>query len=210
MRMRETQNGLKNLIIANVLIFIIQILFYRFVAVLPIQSKYPQLANLDIITLCFSLIPKLFMEGWGWQAVTYMFLHGGFFHLAINMYILWMFGRELEYLWGTKEFYKYYFICGIGAALVYSLFNMNSLTPVVGASGAVFGILLAFGVTFPRTKLIMFPLLIPIDAKYAVWIFGAIEFLYLFEGGGNVAHLAHLGGLAVGYIYLRWKRRKLY
>jgi membrane associated rhomboid family serine protease len=139
-----------------------------------------------------------------------MFLHGGFFHLAINMYILWMFGRELEYLWGTKEFYKYYFICGIGAALVYSLFNMNSLTPVVGASGAVFGILLAFGVTFPRTKLIMFPLLIPIDAKYAVWIFGAIEFLYLFEGGGNVAHLAHLGGLAVGYIYLRWKRRKLY
>jgi len=194
MNIRETQNGLKNLIIANVLVFIIQLLFY----------------NLIPITAYFALIPKDFMKGYIWQAVTYMFLHGGFFHLAINMYILWMFGRELEYLWGTKEFYKYYFICGIGAAFIYSLFNMNSMIPVVGASGAVFGILLAFGMTFPRTKLIIFPLLIPIDAKYAVWIFGVLEFLYLLEGGGNVAHLAHLGGLALGYLYLRWKRRKLY
>jgi len=194
MNIRETQNGLKNLIIANVLVFIIQLLFY----------------NLIPITAYFALIPKDFMKGYIWQAVTYMFLHGGFFHLAINMYILWMFGRELEYLWGTKEFYKYYFICGIGAAFIYSLFNMNSTIPVVGASGAVFGILLAFGMTFPRTKLIIFPLLIPIDAKYAVWIFGVLEFLYLLEGGGNVAHLAHLGGLALGYLYLRWKRRKLY
>jgi len=194
MNIRETQNGLKNLIIANVLVFIIQLLFY----------------NLIPITAYFALIPKDFMKGYIWQGVTYMFLHGGFFHLAINMYILWMFGRELEYLWGTKEFYKYYFICGIGAAFIYSLFNMNSTIPVVGASGAVFGILLAFGMTFPRTKLIIFPLLIPIDAKYAVWIFGVLEFLYLLEGGGNVAHLAHLGGLALGYLYLRWKRRKLY
>lgn len=194
MRMRETQNGLKNLIIANVLVFIIQLLFSNF---LP-------------VTRFFALIPRDFMKGYIWQGVTYMFMHGSFFHLLINMYILWMFGRELEYLWGTKEFYKYYFICGIGAAIIYSLFNMNSTIPVVGASGAVFGILLAFGVTFPRTKLIMFPLFIPIDAKYAVWIFGGLEFLFLFQRGSNVAHLAHLGGLAVGYIYLRWKRRKLY
>jgi membrane associated rhomboid family serine protease len=194
MRMRETQSGLKNLIIANVLVFILQLLLSNF---LP-------------ITRYFALIPRDFMKGYVWQGVTYMFMHGGFFHLLINMYILWMFGRELEYLWGTKEFYKYYFICGIGAALIYSLFNMNSTIPVVGASGAVFGILLAFGITFPRTKLIMFPLFIPIDAKYAVWIFGVLEFLFLLEGRGNVAHLAHLGGLAVGYIYLRWKRRKLY
>jgi len=194
MRIRETQNGLKNLIIANVLVFILQLL----------------LSNLLPITAYFALIPREFMKGYVWQGITYMFLHGGFFHLLINMYILWMFGRELEYLWGTKEFYKYYFICGIGAAVIYSLFNMDSTIPVVGASGAVFGILLAFGLTFPRTKLIIFPLLIPIDAKYAVWIFGIMELIFLFEGGGNVAHLAHLGGLAVGYIYLRWKRRKLY
>ena len=194
MRIRETQNGLKNLIIANVLVFILQLL----------------LSNVLPFTYYFALIPREFMKGYIWQGITYMFLHGGFFHLLINMYILWMFGRELEYLWGTKEFYKYYFICGIGAAVIYSLFNMDSTIPVVGASGAVFGILLAFGLTFPRTKLIIFPLLIPIDAKYAVWIFGVLEVLYLFEGGGNVAHLAHLGGLAVGYIYLRWKRRKLY
>jgi membrane associated rhomboid family serine protease len=194
MKIRETQNGLKNLIIANVLVFILQLL----------------LSNVLPFTYYFALIPREFMKGYIWQGITYMFLHGGFFHLLINMYILWMFGRELEYLWGTKEFYKYYFICGIGAAVIYSLFNMDSTIPVVGASGAVFGILLAFGLTFPRTKLIIFPLLIPIDAKYAVWIFGVLEVLYLFEGGGNVAHLAHLGGLAVGYIYLRWKRRKLY
>jgi membrane associated rhomboid family serine protease len=194
MRIRETQNGLKNLIIANVLVFTLQLLLDNF---LP-------------FTAYFALIPREFMKGYAWQGITYMFLHGGFFHLLINMYILWMFGRELEYLWGTKEFYKYFFICGIGAALIYSLFNMDSVIPVVGASGAVFGILLAFGMTFPRTKLIMFPLLIPIDAKYAVWIFGIMELIFLFQGGGNVAHLAHLGGLAVGYIYLRWKRRKLY
>ena len=200
MRIRETQNGLKNLIIANVLVYILQLLLGSF------RSAY----EISPFTKLFALIPVLFMKGWGWQGITYMFLHGNFFHLAINMYILWMFGRELEYLWGTKEFYKYYFICGIGAALIYSFFNMNSTIPVVGASGAIFGILLAFGMTFPRTKLIIFPLLIPIDAKYAVWIFGIMELLFLFQGGGNVAHLAHLGGLAVGYIYLRWKRRKLY
>jgi len=198
MNIRETQNGLKNLIIANVLVFIIQILFY----------------NLIPITAFFALIPRDFMKGYIWQGVTYMFLHGGFFHLAINMYILWMFGRELEYLWGTKEFYKYYFICGIGAAfiysIIYSLLDVDTTTPVIGASGAVFGILIAYGMTFPRTKLIIFPLLIPIDAKYAVWILGIINFFYLLRGGDNVAHLAHLGGLAVGYIYLRWKRRKLY
>ena len=88
MRIRETQNGLKNLIIANVLVFIIQILFSGLRPEMSIQSQYPTLVNYDIITLFFSLIPKLFMAGWGWQAATYMFLHGGFFHLAINMYIL--------------------------------------------------------------------------------------------------------------------------
>ncbi len=195
MNIRETQNGLKNLIIANVLAFILQLLLG------------------DIMIRYLALVPADFIKGWVWQGVTYMFLHDPYnwFHLLINMYILWMFGRELEYLWGTREFYKYYFICGIGAAFVYSLFNMNSITPVIGASGAVFGILLAYGITFPRAKLIIFPLLIPIDAKYAVWIFGIIELLYLIGGGrGNIAHLAHLGGLAVGYVYLRWKRRKLY
>jgi len=198
MRMRETQNGLKNLIIANVLVFILQLILDNFIP----------------FTAYFALIPREFMKGNVWQGISYMFLHGGFFHLLINMYILWMFGRELEYLWGTKEFYKYYFICGIGAAfiysIVYSLLGINTTVPVIGASGAVFGILVAYGITFPRTKLIMFPLLIPIDAKYAVWIFGMMEFIFLLGGGGNVAHLAHLGGLAVGYLYLRWKRRKLY
>ena len=195
MMFRQTQSGIRNLIIANVVVFFIQMVFLR--------------SNIPFIYY-FSLLPRQFMKGWVWQGVTYMFLHGGFWHLGINMYILWMFGRELEYLWGTKEFYKYYFICGVGAAFIYSIFNFQSMVPVVGASGAVFGILLAFGITFPRRKLLIFPLFIPIEARYAVLLFGGIEFLMLIAGGGRIAHLAHLGGLAVGYLYLRWRRRKLY
>jgi len=193
--LRGTQSGIRNLIIANVAVFFIQIIF----------SNYPQ------FIYYFALIPRQFMKGWVWQGVTYMFLHGGLWHIGINMYILWMFGRELEYLWGTKEFYKYYFICGIGAAFIYSIFNMQSTIPVVGASGAVFGILLAFGVTFPRRRLLIFPFFIPIEAKYAVLLFGGLEFMMLFTTGrSRIAHLAHLGGLAIGYLYLRWKRRRLY
>ncbi|MCK4421671.1 rhomboid family intramembrane serine protease [candidate division WOR-3 bacterium] len=194
MILRETQNGLRKLIIANVAVFFLQMI---------LSTAIP-------FVHYFALIPRLFMKGWVWQGVTYMFLHGGLFHLFINMYILWMFGRELEYMWGTKEFYKYYFICGVGAAFIYSLFNMNSYIPVVGASGAVFGILLAYGITFPRRKLLIFPFFIPLEARYAVLLFGGIELLMLLVGGGNIAHLAHLGGLAVGYLYLRWKRRYLY
>ncbi|MEO0293857.1 MAG: rhomboid family intramembrane serine protease [candidate division WOR-3 bacterium] len=199
MRLKHTQNGLKNIILLNLIVFTVQ--FFM-------EMLFPSMAS-PFIRL-FALIPRDFMKGHIWQGITYMFLHGGIFHLLINMYILWMFGKELEYLWGTREFCKYYFICGIGAALIYSLFNSKSVIPVIGASGAVFGILIAFGVTFPRTKLIIFPFLIPLDAKYAVWIFGILEFVYLFERKGNIAHLAHLGGLVVGYLYLRWKRRKLY
>jgi len=194
MRIRETQNGLRNLIIVNIAVFFLQMM----------------LKNATPFIHYFALIPREFMKGWVWQGVTYMFLHGGLFHLGINMYVLWMFGRELEFMWGTKEFFKYYFICGIGAAIVYSIFNINSVIPVIGASGAVFGILLAYGITFPRRKLLIFPFFIPIEAKYAVLLFGGLELLMLIAGGGNIAHLAHLAGLAVGYVYLRWKRRRLY
>ncbi len=192
---RRIQSGVRNLIIANFVVFFIQLILSR--------------TNISYLYF-FALIPRQFMKGWIWQGITYMFLHGGFWHIAFNMFVLWMFGRELEYLWGVKEFYKYYFICGVGAAFIYSLFNLNSPIPVVGASGAVFGILLAFGITFPRRKLIIFPLFIPIEARYAVILFGGIEFLMLLAGGRGIAHLAHLGGLAVGYLYLRWKRRRLY
>lgn len=196
MRMRQTQNGLKNLIIANVGVFFLQFL---------LQGQIP-------VSYYLGLVPEQFVKGWVWQGVTYMFLHGGLFHIMINMYILWMFGRELEYMWGTKEFYKYYFICGIGAAFIHTIFNLGSSIPTIGASGAVMGILLAFGVTFPRRRLFIFPLFIPIEAKYAVFIFGGIEIFALLTMGGRsgIAHLAHLGGMAVGYLYLRWKRRRLY
>jgi len=186
--------GVRNLLIANVAVFILEL-------ILPAPYRFEYL---------FGLVPSMFFKGYVYQVFTYMFLHGGFMHILFNMYALWLFGSELEYYWGTKEFYRYYFITGIGAGLIYSLFNFHSQIPVIGASGAIFGLLLAYGMLFPNRRLIIFPLFIPIKAIYFVWIYGGIEFILIFTGGGHIAHLAHLGGLAVGYIYLRWKRRRLY
>lgn len=146
-----------------------------------------------------------------WQLFTYMFLHGDFFHLLFNMFVLWMFGPELENLWGTREFLKYYFITGMGAGVLSVLVSANSFIPTVGASGAIYGLLLAFGLLFPDRYIYLY-FFIPIKAKYLVIIFGAIEFLAAFSGRpSGVAHFAHLGGIVVGLAYLRrgWIRDKL-
>lgn len=138
-----------------------------------------------------------------WQLVSYMFLHAGFGHIIFNLFALWMFGQSIERAWGTRRFVSYYFITGIGAALLH-MFITGSGAPVVGASGAVYGILLAFAVMYPNRPifLIFFP--VPIKAKYFVLIFGALE---LFNGVTSlttgIAHFAHLGGMIVGYILIR-------
>lgn len=144
-----------------------------------------------------------------WQPVTYLFLHGGIGHILINMLILWMFGVQLERLWGTRFFVRYYFVAGAGAAVVtlaasllpFDFSAATYSTTTIGASGAIYGLLMAFALHYPNTPILMF-LLFPVPAKYFVMILGAIAFLYTPSGGG-VAHITHLGGLLAGYLYLR-------
>ncbi|MDQ3020761.1 MAG: rhomboid family intramembrane serine protease [Bacteroidota bacterium] len=139
-----------------------------------------------------------------WQLFTYMFLHGDFFHLLFNMFALWMFGVELENTWGPKRFLTYYMICGVGAGLcnllIAPLFGPSA--PTIGASGAIFGILVAFGYLFPNRIIYIYGL-IPIKAKYLVTIYMLIELFFSGAGSNdNIAHFAHLGGGVVGLIYL--------
>jgi rhomboid family protein len=146
-----------------------------------------------------------------WQLATYMFLHGGLLHIVFNMLALWMFGTELERLWGTREFLKFYFVTGIGAGVLTVLFSLLPLSVaaslqqsvIIGASGAVYGLLLAYALYFPNRPIYMY-FLFPIPAKIFVLIMGAIAFYSsLTEGGGGVANATHLGGLLVAYLYLK-------
>lgn len=139
-----------------------------------------------------------------WQLFTYMFMHAGFVHLLFNMFALWMFGMELENTWGSKKFFLYYLLCGLGAGLsnliIGPLFNQGG--PTVGASGAVYGILLAFGMLFPNRPIFLY-FFIPIRAKYFVMIFMAVELYAGITGTQDgIAHFAHLGGAAVGFLLL--------
>jgi membrane associated rhomboid family serine protease len=147
-----------------------------------------------------------------WQLCTYIFLHGGLWHLLINMLFLWMFGRELELVWGKRRFLNYFFLCGVGAGLIEVIVKtvpvffgrLPSLTPTVGASGAIFGILMANAVLFPDRRIWLFPLPVTIPMRPYVAVMGAIEFFAtLGSDGDNVAHICHLGGMLVGYLYLR-------
>ncbi len=145
-----------------------------------------------------------------WQLVTHIFMHGSFIHLLFNMYALWLFGRILEQTWGPQRFFIYYFATALGAAGFYLLTKLfmgpiDLNMPVVGASGAVYGLLLGFGMLFPNAELMLIFLPIPIKAKYFVIGFGLIE---LFQGlantGSNIAHFAHLGGMIFGFILIKW------
>jgi membrane associated rhomboid family serine protease len=142
-----------------------------------------------------------------WELVTYLFLHGGWFHIIFNMFALWMFGSDLERLWGGKKFLFYYFLTGIGAGILdvtlNALFHPGIPSATIGCSGAVYGLLLAYGMIFPD-RLIYLYMIIPIKAKWFVIIMGAIEFVSSFSGpGSGVSHVAHLGGMLFGFLYLR-------
>ncbi len=155
-----------------------------------------------------------------YQLVTYMFGHGGFWHIAFNMFALWMFGSQIEMVWGGKKFLMFYLACGLGAAGFNFLVNylklqggeavLSEMGPMLGASGAIFGILAAFGMLFPNQMLMMLFPPIPMKAKYFVLLYAGLE---LFSGisanpGDNVAHFAHLGGGLTGLItLLYWKSR---
>jgi membrane associated rhomboid family serine protease len=139
-----------------------------------------------------------------WQLVSYMFLHASLGHIFFNLFALWMFGQAIENYWGTNRFVVYYFLTGIGAALLHMMIGGGG-APTLGASGAVYGILLAFGMMFPeRPIMLLFPP-IPIKAKYFVAIFGAIELISgLTRANSGVAHFAHLGGMLVGFILIKY------
>jgi len=142
-----------------------------------------------------------------WELVTYIFLHGGFFHIIFNMFALWMFGSDLERLWKGTRFLFYFFLTGIGAGildvLLNTILNPGIPTATVGCSGAIYGLLLAYGMLFPERPIYLY-LILPIKAKWFVVIMGVIEFVSSFGvSGSGVSHVAHLGGMLFGFLYLR-------
>jgi membrane associated rhomboid family serine protease len=187
----------------------------------PLRGMVRRLVIVTAAAFVLTYLPAV-MFGWGlpfqflglrpfdvthrfflWQPVTYLFLHGGFFHVVFNLFALWMFGTELERLWGSRPFLSYFFITGIGAAVFDVLLQPSATTTTIGNSGAVYGILLAYGLIFPDRPILLW-LLIPVKAKWFVLIMGLIEFVSSFSNpGSNVSHIAHLGGMLVGLVYLR-------
>ncbi|TAN39314.1 MAG: rhomboid family intramembrane serine protease [Nitrospirae bacterium] len=150
------------------------------------------------------LAPASFLKGALWQPVTYMFLHGSIFHLLFNMLVLWMFGTTLEATWGGRRFLIFYFICGIGAGLLNTAVTPGSHVPIVGSSGAIYGLLMAFGILFPD-QLIYIWGVFPVRARYFVIGLGLIELLTALGGAQDrIAHFAHLGGMLFGLVYMKW------
>ncbi|MCF7823915.1 MAG: rhomboid family intramembrane serine protease [Candidatus Marinimicrobia bacterium] len=190
---RQMGDGVKQLLIANALVFFLT-----------------QVGGIRIWLDWFGLNPHDVIFGLRvWQPFTYMFLHGGFWHIAINMLMLWMFGSELESIWGRKEFIRYYLITGFGAG-VFSLVPyfigvffgyQGTISSIIGASGAVYAILLAYALTYPnRTVLVYFVL--PVKVKYLMLFMGFMTFASIGNSDG-ISHITHMGGLVVGWIYLR-------
>jgi len=167
-----------------------------------------QLLLSELIFVYLGLVPYLVLKKlYFWQMATYIFLHGGISHLLFNLLGLWMFGGEIENYWGSRKFLGFFLFCGIGAGLCTVVFTppFYQRIPVIGASGAIYGILLAFGWLFPN-RLVYIYFLFPIPAKYLVILYGLIEFFSSVEGrmGGGVAHLTHLGGLLFGLFYMAY------
>jgi membrane associated rhomboid family serine protease len=181
------------LIVVNVAFFVVTALAPRFVMT--------YLALTPIV---------VFRTGAFWQVLTYMFVHGGFWHIAFNMLALLMFGGPLERRWGSPEFLLYYFITGVGAGIATLVVNWYAglgAVAVIGASGAVFGVLLAFATEFPDARVLLFWVL-PVRAPVAVLVFSGLELVFLVTGTrSGVAHLTHLAGLLFGYLYFLIRMR---
>lgn len=197
--------GIKLLLIANAAVFAVEVLVYTFWHV----PAYNQMITR------FGLVPAAVTHGLRiWQPFTYLFLHeiGNIWHILINMFMLWMFGRDLELVWGRDRFLRYYFLTGMGAGLINVLVktipvffgHRASDIPTIGASGAIFGILIANAVLFPDRRVSFLLIPIQMQMRTIVGIMIAVEFVSTFgSGGDNVSHICHLGGALVGYLYLR-------
>ncbi|OGR86965.1 MAG: hypothetical protein A3J74_00835 [Elusimicrobia bacterium RIFCSPHIGHO2_02_FULL_57_9] len=184
---RRLAPAIRTLIIANIVFFLLGNL---------VGNQFYQL---------FGLVPKHVIEDrWVWQPLTYLFLHGGLMHLLFNLFALWMFGMPVEAQWGEKEFIKYYFICGLGAAAASIALDATSPVPVIGASGPVYGMLVAFAMLYPDAVVYLY-FLIPVKASHMAILFGIIEFFAGASGSTpGIARFAHLGGMITGYFYIRW------
>ncbi len=185
--------AVKGLLLANIVIFILARL-----------SGSPSFAEILGLT-----VPSVFSQFHFFQFATDLFVHGNWIHLIFNMLILYIFGSELERYWGTPYFLRYYFISGIGAGICSIPFIWGINAPLIGASGALFALLVAYGLLFPDrvlTLLVFFILPVRIKARQLVLIFVGLELFLLLNsgGGGGIAHFTHLGGALVGFIYLKW------
>lgn len=202
---------IKGLLIANIAVFLLQHFFIGTLTFggVPLGKVFIQYFALWQINF-ENLMPfSGDYQFYPWQLITYQFMHADFWHLFMNMFALWMFGSELEREWGAKRFLLYYILAGIGAALIHMMITpfFGDVRPTVGASGSVYGLLLAFGMTYPNRSIFMFPLFIPIPAKYFVMIFAGIELINGVSGSSGVAHFAHLGGALTGLIMLKFGKQ---
>ena len=186
---------IKNLLIINGAIFLLMAMMQNIV--------FNGVPAEQVIIHWFALMPL----GYGfqiWQLITYQFLHGGFSHILFNMFALWMFGAEIENTYGSKKFLIYYLLCGIGAGLLHLFLSpvlTGALAPTIGASGAIYGVMIAFAMFFPD-RLIFLYFFIPVKAKYFIAFMIVFEFLAVDSVGSGVAHLAHLGGALVGFLFI--------
>ncbi len=185
----EVTPMVKRLLIANVAVFLVQM--------------YCSANGIPFVSI-FAVSVEGMLRGMLWQPLTYMWLHAGFFHLAINMFVLWMFGGTLESTWGSRRFLRFYLTCGVGAGFVILFWNSltsNALVNTLGASGAIYGVLAAFGLLWPDRTIILFPIPIPIRA---IWLLPILFVMQLVLGGSqNVSHAGHLGGALVAIFILR-------
>lgn len=200
---------IKNLLILNGIVYLVANLILANLSVNGIPAEV-------IITRYFALIPisgytmgitsageLLIASFYPWQLITYQFLHGSFSHILFNMFALWMFGMEIENIWGSKKFLLFYLLCGVGGAVLQLVaqFVLNlSMAPTVGASGAIFGVMVAFAMMFPDRYIYIY-FLIPVKAKYLIAFFVIIEFLSAGQAS-LVAHIVHLGGAIVGFLFI--------
>lgn len=221
--------AIKLLLIANVAVFVVHHLFVAWLFQAPGVIAFMR---------WFGLVPSEAIGGLRvWQPFTYLFLHGDLWHLLINLFVLWMFGSDLERMWGPRRFLKYFLMTGIGAGLLniavkyaVALFSSSPAAtfglsiPTIGASGAVYGVLLAAAMFFPERQVFLFPFPIMIPMRIYVIIIGAIAFYSSLRAPGDgISHVTHLGGMVVGYFYIRrgsfffgvrnryhdWRRRRL-
>lgn len=191
---------IKNLLIINGAVFFLMMLMQNIL--------FRGVPAERVIIHYFALMPIESGNFQIWQLVTYQFLHGGFSHILFNMFALWMFGVEIENSWGSKKFLTFYLISGVGAGLLH-MFVSPILTgvgaPTIGASGSVYGIMIAFAMMFPE-RLIYLYFLIPIKAKYLITFLIIMEFMLVDSASSGVAHLAHLGGALVGFLYIMFDK----